>query len=153
MGLFSKKISDDEWLSQVLPLYKTALPLTKALDEAVANEDSEREQKAVQNASQKLQIIYKTIKELHSPSSAEARRAKSHLQKAMKNYSEGIKQGLMFIPHQALIVVPDPRTQSGGISKREAVGRLTYQKYFFEKIIRGAGKSMEEATRYFSKQC
>ena len=38
MGLFSKTITDQEWLHQVLPLYKAALSLTVPLNEAVAND-------------------------------------------------------------------------------------------------------------------
>ena len=148
MGLFSKSVTDEEWLAQAKPLYNAALPLATALNEAVANESIEDEISAVQDALRKLPVIAEAIKGLPSPTSSEARRAKKKLESAMKCYVDGIKQGARFFGD--LSGGPGERLQWGGVSTRAAAARLTFGKTMFEELVKSAGKSINEATAYFS---
>lgn len=148
MGLFSKSVTDEEWRSQATPLYQAALPLTTALNKAVANESIEDEISAVQDALHKLPVIAEAIKRLPSPTSSEAHRAKKVLESAMKCYVDGIKQGARFF--RDLSGGPGDRLHWGGVSSRAAAARLTFGKTMFEELIKSAQKSMEEATTYFS---
>lgn len=146
--MFSKSVTDEEWLAQAKPLYNAALPLATALNEAVANESVEDEINAVQDASRKLPVIAEAMKGLPSSTSSEVRRVKKGLESAMKCYVNGIKQGARFFGD--LSGGPGERLQWGGVSTRAATARLTFGKTMFEELIKSAGKSLNEATAYFS---
>ena len=96
MGLFSKSVTDEEWLAQAKPLYDAALPYMTALNNAVVNESPEDGANAVNDALPKLPVIAQAIKKSPSPTSSEARRAKKDLESAMRCYTHGIKQGAKF---------------------------------------------------------
>lgn len=148
MGLFSKSVTDEEWLGQAKPLYQAALPLTTALNEAIANELIEDEISAVQDALRKLPVIAETIKRLPAHTSSEARRAKKNLESAMKCYVDGIKQGAKFFAD--LAGGPGERLRWGGVSTRAAASRVAFGKTMFEELVKSARKSLEETTAYFS---
>ena len=148
MGLFSKSVTDEEWLAQAKPLYNAVLPLATALNEAVANESIEDEISAVQDALHKLPVIAEAIKRLSSPTSSEARRAKKSLESAMKCYVDGIKQGARLF--KDLSGGPGKRLHWGGVSSRAVAARLTFEKTVFEELVKSARKSLGEATAYFS---
>lgn len=103
---------------------------------------------AVQHAFPKLPVIAEAIRQLPSPTSSEARRAKKNLESAMKCYVDGIKQGARFFGD--LAGGPGERLHWGGVSTRAAAGRLAFGKTMFEELVKSGGKSLEEATAYFS---
>lgn len=148
MGLFSKSVTDEEWLAQAKPLYDVALPYMTALNNAVVNESPEDGANAVNDALPKLPVIAQAIKKLPSPTSSEARRAKKNLESAMRCYTEGIKQGAKFFAD--LGGGPGDRLHWGGISTRAAAARLVFGKTVFESLVESGRKSLEQATAYFS---
>lgn len=148
MGLFSKSVTDEEWLVQAKPLYNAALPFMTSLNEAVANESIEDEINAVKDAFPKLPVIAEAVKKLPSPTSSEACRAKKDLESAMKCYVDGIKQGAKFFAD--LAGGPGERLQWGGVSTRAAASRLAFGKTMFEELVKSARKSLEKTTAYFS---
>jgi hypothetical protein len=142
-----RTISDEEWLGQAKPLYKAALPLMMALNDAVAKESIEDEISAVGEAFNKLPFIAEGIKRLPTPTSPEARLAMKKLNSAMKYYVDGIKQGRLFA--RDLYGGPGERLRLGGMSRRAAAARLTFTKSTFESCIEVAQKKMAEANAYF----
>jgi hypothetical protein len=153
MGFFKKTISDEEWLAQAKPLHETALPVTTALDEAIANPPLPKDfHKELQDAFSKLSTIAESIKRFPNPTSSDARQAKKNLESAIKDYIKGIKSGLKFYSEAdrsgGLGDIYGSRVGLSKLAGAVLAGALSS----FLESIKSAQKPMEKVNAYFSNR-
>lgn len=154
MGLFGKSVSDQEWLDLIKPYYQALLPITTALNDAVANDFAQGrgsvkdEVNAIKDALSELPDFYGALKNLPSPKSSEACRAKNKMESAIKCYIDGAKQGKYFFQNE--LGRPGEIMRQKGVMGRVAGANLVAQRSFFLELVKSAQKSMKEASDYLS---
>jgi|Deesub1362B_J571_1020462.scaffolds.fasta_scaffold08102_1 hypothetical protein len=151
MGLFSKSLTDEEWLNQAKPLYDAILPITTALSEAVENPPlPDNYHKDLQESFERLSTIAQSLKNLPNPTSSKARRAKKDLESAIKDYMKGTKYGLSFYAG-AYGKFGDIVSTGVGLHKL-AEATLAGILSNFIKSIKSGQNSMKKANDYFQTQ-
>lgn len=149
MGLFSRTVSDEQWLAVVKPLYEDSMSVMVVLDKLVANaplpDDGD---KVLSDALNRLSPVINHLKNSSNPTSPEARQAKKNMESAVKSYIKGAKDGLVFYRGMAG-KWGDIHHSGVGLSKLTG-GILGGILGNFLKSTRNAQKVMEKANAYFS---
>lgn len=155
--MFSKTITDKDWQEVARPLYESTLAATKALNDVVLTDSTDStdsiliEAKAVALALQTLKdlpSIATAIKRLGSPTSPEACKAKRQFEHALRDYSDGLKAGIMYLKN--LTQEAGKRVGSGGMAARAATGSIAFSRSFFNNIVKSGKKYLQEVDVYFN---
>ena len=149
MGLFSKSVSDDEWLAQVKSLYQESIPIIAALNELIDKKPLPDDgDKTLQDAYSKFSLISESMKRSPNPTSSEARQAKNDLESAIRNYIKGTKDGLAF--YRGMAGKMGDIYRSGAGLNKLAEATLGGVLHNFLESTKSAQNNMEKASAYFS---
>jgi hypothetical protein len=151
MSTFGKQVSDEDWSSEALPLYRTAEPLVSRLCRANEGQATDDLADAVQEVLARLPAVVEATEGLPNPQSAEAKSASSHFRLALKDCLKSAKYAETM--YRDLAGGPGRRMQyEPGMAQRAAAGRISGSKHWSEVFTKSAAEHMQIARIYFAPQ-
>ena len=149
MGFFRKPAPDQNWGRDVEPLYDAARAPAAALSASVRQQSIEDQVQAVKDVLQRFPALRDRVGRLPNPTSTNARRAKSNLELALKEYVDGARRGAKLFGELAGLL--GERLTWRELSDRAAAGELDFKKLTFEEAVKKAEARMEEVAAFFPR--